>query len=334
MRHIINFFRKDLWRKLLALALACLLYWNLSDREPVTKRIHVPVDVEVAAGLFIPADYKLEVRTHVKGSERSLRDLKIRGSVKVDRDSRQNGKFQIKLDERNFERRKDVELIQIEPETVDLPIQMYIQRDVKIIPETSGKVMEGFELKSLACDPATIRIAGPEKEVNAIEFISTEPLKLDFDRNFTKKLKLIRPQLPNIVCSTTETIVKVDIAPVLNVRKVFENIPVRYLLPQSRLANNGALDDQLSIVPSVSKVSVAISAPPAVLEEIEPEKLYVAADLSSETMSKQSTQINVQLFCPAALNSFAGGRIREIEIHPATVSVTVQPRLADPAKKQ
>ena len=109
MKRIINFFRKDLWRKLLALALACLLYWNLSDRELVTKRIHVPVDVEVAAGLFIPADYKLEVIVHVKGSERSLRDLKIRGSVKVDRDSRLNGKFQVKLDERNFERRKDVE---------------------------------------------------------------------------------------------------------------------------------------------------------------------------------------------------------------------------------
>ena len=61
MKRIINFFRKDVWRKLLALMLACLLYWNLSDREKVSKPVSVPMELEVAAGLFLPEDYKLDV---------------------------------------------------------------------------------------------------------------------------------------------------------------------------------------------------------------------------------------------------------------------------------
>ena len=203
MKHILNFFRKDLWRKIFALFLACLLYWNLNDREKVTKHITVPVNLDIATGLFIPEDFKLEVRATVKGTARALRDLKIAGSIKVDKDDRQNGKFNIRIDERNFERRKDVEITRIEPEHIELPLQMYIQRDVKIVPKTDGNVLDGFELKSLECNPQMIRISGPENEVNAVESIETEALKLDFDRNFTQKLKLIRPKLPNIVCSAT-----------------------------------------------------------------------------------------------------------------------------------
>lgn len=327
MKHILNFFRKDLWRKIFALFLACLLYWNLNDREKVTKHITVPVNLDIATGLFIPEDFKLEVRATVKGTARALRDLKIAGSIKVDKDDRQNGKFNIRIDERNFERRKDVEITRIEPEHIELPLQMYIQRDVKIVPKTDGNVLDGFELKSLECNPQMIRISGPENEVNAVESIETEALKLDFDRNFTQKLKLIRPKLPNIVCSATETIVKVEIAPQLNKRKVFDNIPIRYLLPQSTLA----VQKPFSIIPSLSKVSVAITAPPAALEDIEPEKLYVVADLSAESFTGQSAKLDVRLYCPATLINSAGGKVREIEIHPAAVTVTVRP---DKDKKQ
>lgn len=333
MKRIINFFRKDIWRKLLALMLAGLLYWNLSDREKVTKPFSVPMEIEPAAGLFLPEDYKLDVRVTVKGTERALSRLKLRGIIKVDRNDRQNGKFRLRLDERNFEHRKDVEISRIEPEFVELPVQMYIQRDVKVIPKTAGKVLDGFELKSLSCDPATIRIGGPENEVNAIESIETELLKLDFDRNFTQKLKLIRPQLPNIVCSTTETIVKVDISPVINQRKVFENIPVRYLFPQT-FSPSGVLENRFTILPSVSRVSVIVTAPPALFEEIEPEKLYVVADLSTEMLSKHSERLNVQLYCPEAMRSFSTGKIREIEIHPAVVSVTVLPDNVNKATKK
>ena len=321
MKHILDFFRKDLWRKFFALFLACLLYWNLNDREKVSKHITAPVDLDVATGLFIPEDFKLEVRATVKGTARALDNLKIKGSIKVDKDDRKNGKFHIRIDERNFERRRDVEITRIEPDTVELPIQMYIQRDVRIVPKTDGKVLDGFELKSLECNPQTIRISGPENEVNAIESIETEVLKLDFDRNFTQKLKLVRPQLSNIVCNATETIVKVEIAPQLNTRKVFNNIPIRYLLPQSTLA----VQKPFAIAPSLSKVNVAITAPPAVLEDIEPEKLYVVADLSAESFTGQSAKLEVRLYCPATLINSANGKIREIEIHPAAVTVSVRP---------
>ena len=318
MKRILNFFRNDLWRKLCALVLACLLYWNLSDREKITKHITVPMEIEAAAGLFIPEDFKLEVRTTVKGTERSLRDLKIKGLIKVDRNDRQNGKFRVRLDERNFDRRKDVEVTRVEPETVELPLQLYIQRDVKIIPKTEGKVLEGFELKSLECTPSVIRISGPENEVGAVENIETETLKLDFDRNFTQKLKLLPPQLPNIICSATEVVAKVGISPLVNKRQEFKNIPIRYLLPQSTLA----VQKPFSIVSSPSPVSLTITAPPEALENIEPEKLYVVADLSAESFTGQPAKFNIRLYCPSVLTGISNGKI---EIHPAAVTLTVTP---------
>ena len=321
MKRILNFFRKDLWRKLSALVLACLLYWNLSDREKTTKYVTVPVEVDAAAGVFVPEDFKLEVRASVKGTERSLRDLKIKGSIKVDQSDRQNGKFLVRLDERNFERRKDVEVIKIEPEQIELPVQLYKHRDVKIFPRTKGKVLEGYKLESVECDPETVRISGPENEVDAIEKLETETLNLDFDRNFTQKLKLLQPLLKNVKCNATETVVKVTISPVLNSSKSFNNIPVRYLLPQSTLS----VQNPFSIVPSLSKVSVTVIAPQAVLDDIEPEKLYVVADLSAESFTGQSAKLDVRLYCPAALRNFVSGKIQNIEIHPSAVTVTVLP---------
>ena len=158
MKRIINFFLADIWRKLLALALTCLLYWNLSDREQVTKQLTVPVDVEVASGLFMPEDYKLEVRVTARGTERSLKEAKIRGMVKVGLRDQINGKFRIRLDERNFERRKDIVINAIEPEFVDLPIQRYIQRDITVIPSTTGSVPEGFRQEGLTWKACTLSV--------------------------------------------------------------------------------------------------------------------------------------------------------------------------------
>ena len=82
---------------------------------------------------------------------------------------------------------------------------------------------------------------------------------------------------------------------------------------------------QMDFLPSVSRVMVVITAPPAVFEEIEPEKLYVVADLSAELLANRPGQLNVRLYCPELMRNFSSGRIREIEIHPAAVTVTVQP---------
>lgn len=318
MKRILNFFRNDLWRKLCALVLACLLYWNLSDREKVTKRIAVPLEIDAAAGLFIPKDFKPSVIATVKGSERALHDLKIKGVIKVDRSNQKNDKFIVRLDERNFDRRKDVEVTRIEPETVELPLQLYIQRDVEIKLKTVGKVLGGFELKSLESTPSVIRISGPKNEVNAIEQIETEPLKMDFDRSFTQKLKLIQPQLPNIICSATEVVAKVVISPLENESKNFKNIPIRYLLPQSTMA----MQKPFSIVSSPAQVSLTITAPKEAMDNIEQEKLYVVADLSAESFTGQPAKFNIRLYCPAALAGISNGKI---EIHPAAVTLTVTP---------
>ena len=322
MKHIINFFCKDLWRKFIALVLTCVLYWNLSDREQLTRTLTVPVEIEVASGLFLPSDYKLDVRVNVKGPERSLRDLKIKGRIKVNRSDRRNGHFRVRLDERCFERRKDVEIVRIDPEEVELPVQMYVRKDINLVVKTGGRVLDGYELKSLRPEPATVRISGPENEVNAVEYIETEPLMLDFDRNFTQKLKLIKPQLPNVVCSAVETIVKVDIVPVLHERKSFENVQIRYLFPRDpRVAE---LFKQGDIVPSAKQVTLTLTAPENVLSQINPEELYVAADFSVGTVSSGNPVFNVPLFCPAAFASYDGGRIREVDIKPASITVTIR----------
>ena len=323
MKRIIDFFFADIWRKLLALALTCLLYWNLSDREQVTKQLTVPVDVEVASGLFMPEDYKLEVRVTARGTERSLKEAKIRGMVKVGLRDQNNGKFRVRLDERIFERRKDIVITAIEPEFIDLPVQRYIQRDITVVPSTTGSVPDGFQQVGLTCAPATIRISGPEDEVKAVQRIETELLDLNFDRSFSKKLKLKKLDMPNLVCSTVEVIAKVVIAPVPFESKRFEKVPVRYLYPASSAERRGS-QKELDIISPVSDVTVVITAPKAVMDEIEHEKLFVVADLSSDTFAGKAAKVTVPLYCPVGLRNFSHGRVRELDIRPASVEVTLQ----------
>lgn len=322
MKSIINFFRVDIWRKLLALALTCLLYWNLSDRQTVSKELTVPVDVEVESGLFLPKESKYEAVIVVNGTERSLKAAKIHGRVKVTlKDRRKDGTFRIKLDESHFERRRDIAVTSIKTAFIEPAIQRYTGRSVKIVLKTKNNMSAEFRIAKLQCDPERIMIRGPENEVNSVREIETEELDLNCDRSFSQKLKLVKPiHMVNSRLTTSEVQVYAEVERVSFESKKFTKVPIRYLYPVLPGEKGRALQ-KWNVHSSITEVTVEVEAPRAVIDGINPEKLFVMADLPADAFTRKA-KISVKLYCQIIGND---GKVRKINIYPESVDVTLEP---------
>ena len=86
---ILNFILRDFWRKLVALALALLLYMAINQRISEKREksfTNVPVNVELPADLYLNNRSALMVKVTLSGNAKTLDDidpgaLRIRAEV-------------------------------------------------------------------------------------------------------------------------------------------------------------------------------------------------------------------------------------------------------------
>ena len=321
MKHFFDLFRRDLWRKILALALACLLYYNLTDRKLVEKQIYVPVDVDVAAGLFIDDNYKPEVRITVRGTERALQNLQVRGNVRVTQPKNGNDKYFIQLDARNFELRRDVEFVRVEPGKIEVPLSNYVRREIEVKCQSVGKVYDGFELKSIRFEPAKIGVSGPENNLNGLEVL-TEDLDISSDRSFSKTLSLKPSKRKNVQYNASQVIAYVAIEKIAFETINYSNVPVNCFIQS--LDNKPVPEIE---IPSAQRhVKVKISVPQEYMSMIDRTKLTVYANIPAEENITAPISKRVYLNHSLSINS-TGTKNISVEIIPAYIDVTIKPRM-------
>ena len=321
MKHFFDLFRRDLWRKILALALACLLYYNLTDRKLVEKQIYVPVDVDAAAGLFVDDNFKPEVRITVRGTERALQNLKVRGNVRVTQPKSGNDKYFVPLDVRNFELRRDVEFVRVEPEKIEVPLSNYVRREIEVKGKLIGKVYDGFELKSVRFEPEKIGVSGPENNLNGLEVL-TEDLDISSDRNFSKTLSLIPSKRKNVQYNASQVIAYVVIEKIAFKTMDYSNIPVNCFIQS--LDNTPV--PEIEIPPEQRYVRVKISVPQEYMNMIDRTKFTVYANIPAEENITAPVRKRVSLHYSLSSN-LAGTKNISVEIKPAYIDVIIKPRM-------
>lgn len=90
---------------------------------------------------------------------------------------------------------KEISGINISPAVVDVvvPIGLPI-KDVPIKPVISGQPASGYSMTTVQVEPLTVKVSGPQTQLDQIEFIATETIDISrLDADITKDLRL---QLP------------------------------------------------------------------------------------------------------------------------------------------
>ena len=235
MKFFMDFLRKDIWRKLIALTIAVVLYLNLYEQKE--REIHdVEVELQHDPEIFVdPSDRHVRVRLTVKGSSRLVQKMDIQGvSGKVrlsdNTAALRSGKARIRLSPENFNCERGVEITGIEPQVLQFPVQRQISRNIYIKPELSGKVAPGKIVTAVRCSPESITVTGPEKAVTSLTEIKTENFSIENESiDFSKELKLINPMHNAFVFSSNTADISVEIKDSAALPRKITNVPVRYL---------------------------------------------------------------------------------------------------------
>ena len=171
---------RDLGLKVLAAALAVLLWWLTVAGDPVAERgLRVPLEFEnVPASVEILGELPDEVEVRLRGPSAVLRRLEA-GEVAaiIDLESERWGPrlFDMTAD-RVRGAPPGVQVTQVIPSTVSLTLEDAGSRVVPVVPVVEGEPAPGFVVGRVVADPSTVAVVGPLSLLRQLTEAITEPL--------------------------------------------------------------------------------------------------------------------------------------------------------------
>jgi hypothetical protein len=241
---------RHLGLKVLAIALATLLWLTVAGEHVVERSLRVPLEFRnIPPQLEITGDPPDNVDVRLRGSSAVLGRLDPGEVVAVlDLAGGRPGSRLFHL--RNDEVRAPfgVEVAQVIPSTVSLELEKSATRMVPVIPAVLGEPAAGFVVGRRTAEPATVRIIGPESHVRELAEATTEPVNITGGRERVRDVVTVGVTDAAVrLDSPVSATVLVEILPAPVERDV-AGVPVRW-------RNLGA-GMRAQVVPSVARVNV------------------------------------------------------------------------------
>lgn len=221
---------RHLGLKILAIALASLLWLTVAGEHVVERSLRVPLEFRnIPEALEIVGNAPDSVDVRVRGSSAVLSRLQSGEIVAVlDLSNARAGS-------RLFHIRNDavrspfgIEVAQVAPATLALELEKSARRRVPIIPATEGDPAPGFVAGRITADPATVEIVGPDSRVRQVAEATTEPVSVKDARVRVRDGVTVGVVDPSVrLTQAVRAEVTVEIWPAPGERQI-SDVPVRY----------------------------------------------------------------------------------------------------------
>ena len=171
---------RNLGLKVLAIALASLLWLTVAGQHIVERSVRVPLEFRnIPTSLQIVGNTPDTIDVRVRGSSAVLTRLQPGEIVAVlDVSGARTGSrlFQVRPDE--VRAPFGVEVTQVVPSTLTLELERSASRKVPIMPAVDGQPAPGYVVGTKTVEPASVEIIGPESRVRQISEATTEPVSI------------------------------------------------------------------------------------------------------------------------------------------------------------
>jgi YbbR domain-containing protein len=169
---------RNLGLKLLALALAILLWLTVAGEHVVERSLRVPLEFRnIPEALEIVGNAPDTVDVRLRGSSALLSRVQSGEIVAVlDLGGARAGSrlFHIRSDE--VRAPFGVEVAQVIPSTLALELEKSARRSVPVVPATDGQPAPGYVIGRVSAEPSTVEIVGPESRIRQVAEATTEPV--------------------------------------------------------------------------------------------------------------------------------------------------------------
>ena len=276
---------RHLGLKVLAIALATLLWLTVAGEHVVERALRVPLELrDKPENLEIVGDPPGAVDVLVRGSSALLSRLEV-GEVfaVLDLSGARPGSrlFPLRTDQVTVP--FGVEVARVVPSTLALELEKSSVRTILVVPSLEGEPSPGYVVGRVTSEPATVSVVGPETRVRKLAEATTEPVTIDGQRERVRDVvtvgvadsavRLIEPQRATVV---------VEILPAPIDRRV-PNVPVRW-------RNLGA-GLRAKVVPSLAEVQ--IQGQQEQLTEVRPDSIQAFVDLAGLGPGRYNLRVQV-----------------------------------------
>ena len=258
--------------RVVSVALAVLLWMVVSGEETVERGLRVPLELQqVPAGLELLGDVPATVDVRVRGASGTLSRVGTGDAIAVlDLRSARSGRRLFPLGPDQVRVPFGVEVVQVAPSAVAMSFETSATRRVPVVPAVDGRPAPGYVVGTLAADPETVEIIGPESAVKRATEVLTEPVSVTGARGQVKQTVVLGLLDPSLRLKTARSAtVSVQILPA-PLERTLRNRPVH-------LRN---LAPSLSAQAVPTAVELALRGNRDALNRVEPDDIVAYVDLA------------------------------------------------------
>ena len=297
---------RNLGLKILAIALASLLWLTVAGQHVVERSLRVPLEFRnMPHPLEIVGNTPDTIDVRVRGSSAVLTRLQPGEIVAVlDLSGARSGVrlFQVRPDE--VRAPFGVAVTQVVPSTLSLELEVQARRRVPVVPAIEGQPAPGFVVGSKAVEPAMVEIIGPESRVRQVSEATTEPVSIRDARarvRDTVNVGVIDSAVRLADPTSAHVTVEIGRAPV---ERVVTDVPIRWRnLPPGLSAQ---------LAPNLT--SVKVRGTQDLVDGLRPDAILAYVDLEGLGAGRYNLRVQID----------QTGRFGVDTIDPADVTVTIR----------
>ena len=297
---------RNLGLKLLALALATVLWLTLAGEHIVERSLRVPLEFRnIPDALEIVGNAPDSVDVRLRGSSAVLSRVQPGEIVAmIDLATARAGSrlFHIRADE--VRAPYGIDVAQVVPATLALELEKSARRQVPVVPAIEGDPAPGFVVGRVTADPPSVEIVGPESRVRQVAEATTEPVSVKEARSRVRDgvtIGVVDASVRLVQAQSAQ--VAVDIWPAPVERQV-NDVPVRYRNLGTGLRAN--LSPQL--------VRVAVRGAKDALAALRADSVEAFVDLAGLGSGRYNLRVQVD----------PSENFGVVQIEPAVVSVVIR----------
>lgn len=208
-KHILRkVFLEDWPLKLLALVITLALWFAVTGLStPTTKRLTIPLDLNISSNAQITNAPLQEVDIEISGDKRKVEQINRAELVaSIDLTDVQPGDRVIPLTPETVyvALPQGVKLVAVAPSRIAVKLEAVEEKDVEVRADTSGTPAAGFEVYTTTMMPQKVRVRGPASIVSILTYVQTERIDLTGRRDdlIAKQVAVTSPDPKAAVLNT------------------------------------------------------------------------------------------------------------------------------------
>jgi YbbR domain-containing protein len=172
---------RNLGLKVLALAIATLLWFTMAGEHVVERIVRVPLEMQNRPErLELVGNPPDQVEVRLRGSSGLLSRLQPGDIVAIlDLEAARPGSRLFHLRTDQVRSPFGVTVSQVIPQTVSLAFETGESRVVAIRPDVEGEPAPGYTLGRVTVSPSSVEVVGPSSDLHALREATTEPVSID-----------------------------------------------------------------------------------------------------------------------------------------------------------